>query len=147
MSGRQRGGTATIEFALSFVFLFTVLTGVFQFGYCYHVYNTLESAVRSAGRCASLRTYDSATSSPSSTFLTAVSNTAVYGNPGGTGQPVARGLAAANVVLTVTMERNVPVRMKIAITNYRIDAVFTTITLNGKPSATFPYLGRYAPPT
>ena len=142
----RRRGNVTVEFALSFGFLIALLTGCFQFGYAYYVYNTLENAVRAAARFASLRTYDSATETPTAAFTTAVQNMAVYGNPTGDGQPLARGLAPANVTLTVTFDRNVPQRVAVTISNYNLDAVFRTLTFNGKPSATFPYLGRWAPP-
>jgi len=138
-------GSATIEFALSFAFLFAVFTGVFQFGYAFYQYNYLESAVRAGARYASLRAYDSATSTPSAAYLTAVQNMVVYGSPSGGGQPVTRGITPANVSVTVTMERNVPRRVAVFIVNYQIDAVFTSMSLNGKPKTTFPYLGRYAP--
>jgi Flp pilus assembly protein TadG len=143
----QRGerGNAMVEFALSFGLLFAVFAGVFQFGYAFYVYNTLESAVRAGARYASLRTYDSATSTPSAAYLTAVRNMAVYGNPSGGTQPVAPGLTPEKVTLTVTMEKNVPVRVAVGITNYTIDAVVRSFTLTSKPRATFPYMGRFAP--
>lgn len=133
---RGERGNAMIEFALSFGLLFTVFGGVFQFGYAFYVYNTLESAVRSGARYASLRTYDSA-------YLTAVRNMVVYGNPAGGGQSVAPGLTPANV--TVTPNHNVPTLVVVGITNYKIDGVLRSFTLTNKPQATFPYMGRWAP--
>ena len=138
-------GNALIEFALSFSFLFSVFAGVFQFGYVYYLYNNLESVVRGAARYASLRVYDSATSTPSAAFQTAVQNMVIYGDPAGGGQPLAPGLTAENVTVTVTMERNVPRKVSVAIANYQIDAVVASINLNGKPKITFPYMGRFAP--
>jgi Flp pilus assembly protein TadG len=142
--GRRRG-SALIEFALSFSFLFSVFAGVFQFGYVYYLYNNLENVVRGATRYASLRVYDSATSTPSAAFQNAVQNMVVCGDPAGGGQPLAPGLTPDNVVVTVTMERNVPRRVSVEIINYQIDAVVTSINLNGKPKITFPYMGRFAP--
>jgi Flp pilus assembly protein TadG len=147
--GRSRTcrGNALIEFALSFTFLFSALAGAFQFGYSYELYNTLESAVRDAARYASLRAYDSSTTTPSSAFLAAVQNMAVYGDPAGGGQPVATGLAPAKITVTVVYDHGAPYQVTVSVVNYTIDAVFAIFTLNGKPAATFPYLGRYAPPT
>jgi Flp pilus assembly protein TadG len=122
-----------------------VFGGVFQFGYAFYVYNSLESAVRSGVRYASLRTYDSATTTPSSAYLTAVQNMVVYGDPAGAGQSVARGLTPANVTLTVTMANNVPAQVAVGITNYTINGVVRSFTLTNKPKATFPYMGRFAP--
>jgi len=140
----QRGG-AIIEFALSFAFLFTVFTGVFQFGYAFYQYNSLENAVRGGARYASLRVYDSSTSTPSAAYLTAIRNMVLYGNPTGGVVPITRGLTPEKVSVTVTFERNVPHLVTVAITNYQIDAVFTTLSLNNKPKVSFPFLGRYAP--
>jgi len=144
---RQRErGNVTIEFALSFAFLFAVFTGVFRFGYAFYQYNHLENAVRGGARYASVRTYDSATSTPSAAYLTAVRNMVRYGNPAGGATPIAPGLTADKVSVTVTMDRNVPHRVTVAIVNYQIDAVFTSFTLNNKPKVSFRYLGRFAPP-
>ena len=134
-----------IEFALSFSLLFAVFGGVFQFGYAFYVYNSLESAVRSGVRYASLRTYDSATATPSAAFLTAVRNMVVYGNPAGGGQSVALGLTPAQVTLTVTMAKNVPAVVAVGISGYKIDGVVRSFTLTSKPKATFPFMGRFAP--
>lgn len=138
-------GNALIEFALSFALLLTVLTGVFQFGYAFYQYNYLESAVQAGARYGSLRVYDSSTSTPSAEYLTAVRNMVVYGDPTGGAYPVARGLTPAKVAVTITFERNVPRQVTVAIVNYQIDAIFAAMTLNNKPKAVFPYLGRYAP--
>jgi len=140
-----RRGSAMIEFALSFAFLFTVFTGVFQFGYAFYQYNSLENAVRGGARYASLRVYDSSTSTPSAAYLTAVRNMVLYGNPTGGAVPITPGLTTQNVSVTVTFERNVPRLVTVAVTNYQIDAVFTTLSLNNKPKVSFPFLGRYAP--
>jgi Flp pilus assembly protein TadG len=143
----QRGerGSVLIEFALSFGLLFSVFAGVFQFGFAFYVYNTLESAVRAGARYASLRTYDSATATPSSAYLTAVRNMVVYGNPAGGAQSVAPGLTPEKVTLTITMDHNVPALVTVGITNYTISAVVQSFTLTSKPRATFPYMGRFAP--
>ena len=134
-----------IEFALSFSLLFAVFSGVFQFGYAFYVYNSLESAVRSGARYASLRTYDSATATPSAAYLTAVRNMAVYGDPAGAGQSVARGLAPAHVTVAVTMANGVPTLVAVGITNYTINGVLRSFTLTSKPKAAFPFMGRFAP--
>ena len=141
-----RRGNAMVEFALSFGFLFSVFAGVFQFGYVYFLYNQLENAVRGGARYASLRAYDSATATPSDGFAAAVKNVVVYGNPAGTGAAIAPGLTPEKVSIAVVMERNVPRKVTLSIVNYRLDAVVTSFTLNGKPKVSFPYMGRFAPP-
>jgi Flp pilus assembly protein TadG len=142
---RNRRGSELVEFALSFSLLFTLLAGVFQFGYAYYVYNTLEGAVRGGARYASLRTYDSPTAAPSSAYLTAVRNAVVFGNPSGGDRSVVAGLTPENVGVTVSMERNVPVRITVGIASYTIHSVVRSFHLVNKPQATFPFVGRFAP--
>lgn len=144
-SSKGRRGNSLVEFALSFGFLFSVFAGVFQFGYAYFIYNTLESAVRAGARYASLRVYDSGTPTPSDAYLTAVRNMVVYGSPDGGVQPVAPGLTPAKVNVTVTFDRNVPKDVTVSIVNYTLNAVLTSYQLNGKPKLTFAYMGRFAP--
>jgi len=140
-----RRGSAIIEFSLSFAFLFTVFTGVFQFGYAFYTYNALENAVRGGARYASRRVYDSSTATPSAAYLTAVRNMVLYGNPSGGATPVAPGLTVDKVSVSVTFERNVPRLVTVVISNYQIDAVVTSLSLTNKPKVSFPFLGRYAP--
>ena len=130
-----------LEFALASSFLFAAFGGTFQFGYTYYMYNRLETAVRSGARYASLRAYDSPTSTPSSAFSTSVKNVVVYGNSGGTGSPLATGLTAAKVSVLPTMTGKVPDSITVNISNYTLDAIFSSFTFNGKPSVTFPYAG------
>jgi Flp pilus assembly protein TadG len=140
----QRRGSALIEFALTFVVLFPLMTGIFQFGYCLFNFMELKNAVREGARYASLRTYDSNSSTYSSAFGAAVRNVVVYGDPNGGRVPSAPRLTTANVSLTVTFSSGVPRSVTVSIVNYSLPAAFTTFILN-KPSSTFPYTGRYAP--
>jgi len=149
---RRRGGHAgergnsLIEFALAFGLLFPVFIGCFQFGYSMYIYNELQTAIRCAARYASLRPYESATTTPTTAFRTAVQNMAVYANPSGGTSPIAPGLSPENVSLTVSFESGVPRRMTVAIANYRCDAVFRTFTFNTKPRMTIAYAGRWDAP-
>jgi hypothetical protein len=92
-----------------------------------------------------MATYDSATCTPASDFQTAVQNMVVYGSPGGGTNPITPGLATTNVTVTPTCINGVPTAMTVAISGYSIGAVFGTTTLNGKPSATYPYQGIDSP--
>ncbi len=142
----KRRGNAIVEFALSFGLLFSVFAGVFQFGHSFFLYNNLQSAVRAAARYGSLRTYDSGTATPTSAYLDAVRNVVLYGDPAGGSTPRIPGLTASHIEVTITMDRGVPTEVTVAINGYRIDAVVGSLTLNGKPRVTMPYLGRFAPP-
>jgi Flp pilus assembly protein TadG len=147
VSRGRRSGSVLVEFTLSAAFLIAVFLGVWQFGYGFYIYSELEQSVRAGARYASLGTYDSATSTPSAAFLTAVQNVVVYGDPsppnGAT--PIAPGLTAANVSLTVTFT-SVPTSMNVAITGYSLPTYFGGQTLNGKPTTSFPFVGVFGPP-
>ncbi|HTA70034.1 MAG TPA: TadE/TadG family type IV pilus assembly protein [Bryobacteraceae bacterium] len=142
-------GSVFIEFALSFLVLFSIFTGAFEFGYAFYSYNTLVNAVREGARYASLKPYDSASSTPSTDFNTAVQNMVVYANPSPSNHatPILHGLSTSNVNLTVLTSGSAPVQMTVSISNFSIDAVFGTVTLNGNPSVSFPYLGIPTPPS
>jgi len=144
----RKKGSAFVEFALVFLVLFAVFSGAFEFGYAFYAYNRLVNAAREGARYASMKPYDSANSTPSTAFSTAVKNMVVYANPappdGAT--PVVRGLATSNVSLTVLSSGVQPLQMTVSISNFPLDAIFGTITLNNKPSVTFTYLGIPTPP-
>lgn len=141
----MRRGSVILEFAVATMILVPLLAGTFQFGYTLYVYNNLDSAVRGGARYASLRSYDSATGVASAAFSSAVKNMVVFGNPEGTGLPVAPGLGAANVEVLPNMNGAAPESMTVRIAGYTVDAVFTSFTFNGKPGVTFPYSGTPAP--
>jgi hypothetical protein len=127
---RTSGGNAIIEFALVFPLIFTIFTGVFQFGYSLYIYNELQTAVRSGARYASALAYQSSGGSPAAAYSEAVKNTVVYGSPTASGSPVVPGLNISHV--------------SVAITNYSLNALFRSYALTGKPAATFEYVGRLA---
>ena len=147
---RERGN-ALIEFALSFFLIFAVFSGIFQFAYSFYVYNTLVVAVREGARYASLKPYDSTTTTPTAGFRDAVRNMVVYGDPqpANGAQPIVPGIQTSNVTLTVTGGGSgtltAPAQMTVSITGFSVDAVFGTWNLNGKPNATFPYMGILTP--
>jgi len=150
---RERGD-ALIEFALSFFLIFAVFAGIFQFAYSFYVYNTLVTAVREGARYASIKPYDSTTTTPSNSFLTAVQNMVVYrdANPAQGATPVVAGLQLSNVALVVTGgptggTLTAPTQMTVSITGFAVDAVFSTWNISGKPNCTFPYTGILTPPS
>jgi hypothetical protein len=134
-----------LEFAVAAGVLVPLFAGTFQFGYSLFVYNELSSAVRGGARYASMRAYDSSNSTPSTAFSTAVRNMVVYGNAEGSGRPVAPGLTTAKVEIEPNMNGAVPESITVRISGLTVDAVFTSFTFNGKPSATFPYAGTPSP--
>ena len=141
----DKRGNVMIEFALSFAILVPVFLGTYQFGYAFYIYNEMQTAVRGGARYASLRSYDSATSTPSEAFMAAVQNVVTYGSPDGGEVPVVPGLAPENVTLTVTFISGVPKQVTVGITGFRADAVVQMLEFTTKPQATVPYVGRFDP--
>ena len=131
-----------IEFGLAFPLLFVFLSGMYQFGYAFFVYNELQSAVRSGARFASTNDFDAG--GGGSTFQTQVRNMVVYGTPSGGDAPLVRGLATGNVNVTWTVDgAGIPQTVTVAISDFSFYAVFRTFTIPNKPRATFIYLGQY----
>lgn len=143
-----RRGNVLVEFTLSATFLITLFLGASAYGYSFYLYNQLEAAVRAGARYASLCTYNSGTATPTADFTTAVQNVVVYGtaSPATGATPVVPNLTTSNVSLTVTFTSSVPTQMTVAITNYKLPTFYGQVSLNGKPTTTFPFLGIYGPP-
>ena len=141
----DRRGNAMIEFALSFALLFPVFIGCFEFGYAFYNYNELATAVRGGARYASLRSYDSASETPSANYLAAVRNTVLYGDPTGGSTPVIPGIVPENVTVEVTFEIGVPRTVTVGVDNYTLDAVVKMVNFTTKPRVSVPYVGRYDP--
>jgi hypothetical protein len=72
---------------------------------------------------------------------------AVYGNPAGTGSAMPQGLQPGNIQVLIEMRAGVPYQVTVSVVNFKLVDFFEPITLNGKPTVTFPYMGRFTPPT
>jgi len=145
----RRSGTAVIELTLSMMVLAPMFLGAATFGYTFYIYEKLMNAVRAGARYASTLTYDSASSTPSSDFSTAVKKMTVYGDPSAnpaTATPVVTGLATSNVNLAVTFASGVPTGMTVSISGYQVPSYLGRVTLNNKPYAWFPFTGLFGPP-
>ena len=141
-------GNAMLEFALGASVLVSLLAGTFQFGYTFYVYDQLQSAVRNGVRYGSMRAYKSQEGSCVERVKTSVRNMVVYGtpNPADGAPPLVRGLTRDKVTVTYTTDaEGVPSDVTVVINNFTVDAIFAKFTFNGKPFATVPYVGRYAP--
>jgi Flp pilus assembly protein TadG len=143
---RKLRGNAMVEFALSVGVFIPMLLGVFQFGYTFYLYNRMVAAVRSGARYAALRSYDSATSTPSNAYTTAVQNTVVYGNPAGGTSVLVPNLSPSKVSVSMAMVNGVPDMVTVYINDFTVDAVVKTMHFTGKPMAAFRYEGRFAAP-
>ena len=147
-NGRRRG-SVMVEFTLSLLVLIPLALGGWSFGTAFFRYAELGSAVRAGARYASTLNYDSATSTPSASFLSAVQKMTVYGDPNAnaaTATPLVPGLSTANVNLTVGFANSAPSTMTVSITGFQVPTYIGTATLSGKPYVWFPYVGYWAPP-
>lgn len=144
---RRKKGNAVIEFALVASAMVPLLTGVTQFGHSFYMYNQLVSTVKSGARYASVKDYDSTTSTPTASYTQDIKNMVVYGkrNPAPSGvnpdYPIVRGLGTGNVEVSVEMNATVPRTVTVKVVNFTIDSVFRKFTFNGKPTATYPFNG------
>lgn len=146
---KRRSGSVLVEFTIATSVLVPLFLGGWAFGFTFYQYVQLENAVRSGARYASIRTYDSSTTTPSTAFLTAVQKMTVYGDPNAnttTATPVVNGLGTSNVALTVAFANGVPSTMTVSITGFQVQSYPTKVTLNGKPYVWFPFVGTYGPP-
>ena len=134
-----------LEFAIGSGVLVAAFTGAFQFGYTFLQYNQLENAVARGARYASLIPYDSATSTSTPAFETAVKNMVLYGSPTAGASPILPGLTTGNVILTVTFTNGVPAAMRVSINGYTINSIFATTALTNKPQITYVYQGIWSP--
>ena len=87
--------------------------------------------------------YDSATTTPSAAFQTAVQNMVLYGGPTAGASPVVPNLTAGNTNLTVAFTNGVPSAMTVSISGYTIKSIVATTTpiFTSCPSGTSPFLG------
>ena len=140
---KSQKGTAILEFAISWSVLIALLTGVYQFGYTFYIYNQLMTSVSNAAELGSKMDYDT---QQTSNYSDKLKNMVVYGDTTAQTNPIVRGLATSNVNVNVTLVNSIPQDLTITITGYSVDAVFTTFTFTGKPRATVAYLGHVVCP-
>lgn len=139
----KRRGHALIELAVSAAVMVSCLAGTFQFGYTFYIYNQLVTAVGNGGRYAAMRTYRRDVEKS----RTAIQNMVVYGNSRPENMtPVVPNLRPDQVEVEWVKDKSgAPTAVRVAIRNYPVNAVFKTISLDGRPGVEFPYVGRYAP--
>ena len=153
MELKRERGSSILEFAVgasAFVLLFS---GVFQYGYTFYVYSKLENAVHAGARYGSMAVYlhdaPTVSSLPVNNFVNQVRNVTVYGNPAGAVNGAAaavRGLTTDQVKVDVSFQNDLPARVSVSISDLNLNAIFGSWSANGKPKATFQFIGRYAPP-
>ena len=142
---RERGH-AMLELAISAGVMVSCLVGTFQFGYTFHTYNQLVTAVGNGARYAAQRTYRSG-GGDIEQGNAAIRNMVVYGDaqPAPEAVPVAPKLTSAEVDVRWDLAGDgTPLNVTVAIRGYTMDAIFRSFTFNGRPSVEFPFVGKYA---
>ncbi len=112
---KSQGGSAIIEFALAFPAIVMMMGTLFQFGYGFMTYNTLQGAIRGGARYASIADFDA----PSGTdFVANVKNVVVYGIPNpDSDPPVVRGLTTSHVIVDSSNQdgSGIPITVSVSI--------------------------------
>ncbi len=139
---RAKQGNSIIEFGLAFPLIFALLTGMFQLGYGFFLYDQLQSVARSGARYASTADFDSAQGGTG--FQSNVANVVVYGSPAGGTTPLVLGLATSVVNVTWQADvKGIPQTVTIKITSYNFTLLGVTFRLTNKPQSTFIYMGQF----
>jgi Flp pilus assembly protein TadG len=145
---QAQSGHAMVELAICAGVMVLFLSGTFQFGYTFYLYNRLVTAVGNGARYAAQRTYRSATSDDVERGNTAIRNMVIYGDPqpAADAEPVVPNLTPEQLdVSWVKTRAGIPTAVDLSVHNYTVNAVFRSFTFDGSPSVEFPWVGRYAP--
>ncbi len=134
MRRERQTGSALIEFAGSLILLSTLFTGIFQVGYTFYGYERLEDSVRAGARYASIRADDPG-------LAQAVRNMVVYGDPAPApgSKAILAGLSPSNVDVAVGVKA-----ATVSVRGFVLDALFSKVKLDGRPTVTFPLTRRGA---
>jgi len=121
MKNKQHG-VALVEFALVLPLLLLLTFIVIEYSRALYQYNTLAKSVRDAARYLSIQN--------PGTQITQARNLVVYGNPAGTGSPLALGLTTSQVpdpVWQVAGTSPVINTVTVRITGYTFRPLFTQV--------------------
>jgi len=143
---KRERGHVMLELALSAGVLVATLAGSVQFGYTFYVYNELVTAVGNGARYAASRTYRAATPEDVEKGRQSIRNMVVFGDPQPVpeARPLAAGLAPEHVRVEWAMgDDGAPSAVDVSIVNYRVEAIFGSMTLSGRPAVEFPFVGRF----
>lgn len=148
MKKTRQSGASIVEFAVVLPLLVLLFAGTAHFGIIIFYYTRVDKAVHDAARYAALRTY-SEQPGDAGLYHSQVVNTVYYGNPAGTGAIVAPGITSSGVSVTFTRATPGvrPRTVTVSLDDYSVPGLIGDVALANKPSATFPFMGRYVPPT
>lgn len=123
---RDERGTQLVELALVVPLLLMLLGATAEFARFFNTYSTLAKATRAGAR------YQ--ISQPPGASDAAARNIVVYGNPAGTGTPVAAGLSTAQVKVTPNRAGGAVQTVTVSIDGYGYTPVFDLGKLINSPS-------------
>jgi Flp pilus assembly protein TadG len=125
-----------LELAISAGVMVACLTGTFQFGYTFYVYNQLVTATGNGARYAAMRPR----SADAKADEAAIRNMVVYSEarPAAGAAPVVAGLKPEQVAVTYDDSAQM---VRVSIRDYKVNAIFTSFDFAGRPTVEFPYIG------
>jgi Flp pilus assembly protein TadG len=137
---KSQRGSAILEFALGWTFLWLLFSGVYQYGSSFYTYNRLMTLVANAAELGAKIQYDTG---DASAYNTKVLNMVLYGSETAGSSTIVPGLDSSNVSIVVTNDANsIPRDLTVKIVNFQIASFFSPSTINGKPRATNLYYGQ-----
>ncbi len=136
MRGHSQRGHAMLELAISAGVMVACLTGTFQFGYTFYIYNQLVTATGNGARYAAMRPR----TTDSEADKAAIRNMVAYGEPRPAAEavPVVNGLKPEHVAVTYDDAART---VRVSIDDYKVNAIITTFDFAGRPTVEFPYIG------
>jgi Flp pilus assembly protein TadG len=149
MRKRREAGAAMVELALLLPLLVLLMLGTVNFGLILYGYTKVDKAVHAAARYAAMRTY-SLRGSDAAAYRNAVINVLNNGLSAG-GSSLLPGVTVSGVTVTMnpgagTRPRTVTVSVGSMTVNGAVWPVAGgAVALSNKPSATFPFHGRFVP--
>jgi Flp pilus assembly protein TadG len=137
-----------VELALSLIVLTLLGAGAFQFGYAFWARQQIQSAIASGARFASRLDYQGRSAECLKRAFEPARNFVVYGDPrpSRSSEPLIPGLHPSHIAVDFARDtQGMPLSVTLSMRGFELDAVFSRYRLNGSPSATLPFQGRYSP--
>lgn len=147
MRKKRQFEAAMVDLALLLPLLVLLLLGTINFGLILYNYTKVDKAVDAGARYAAMRTY-SQQGTDAQTYVNSVVNVVNNGLSSG-GSSLLPGVSVSGVSVTFTPAVNGvrPRTVTVSVNSFTVNGTIWPLTMTGKPSATFPFLGRYVPPS
>ena len=121
----RQSGLAMVEFVISVPVLLLLMLGTAELGRAFYEYNTLTKTVRDGARYLSEKALNPAgLMEIDDAARTQTQNLVVYGNAGGTGDPLMEGLAVEDVTVEAAPDADVPAEHIRVTATYQYSPIF-----------------------